>query len=121
MMAQQTRDADVTVFELDSEYDALDKARFQEFAEQLLAAAQRAEPPLIVLDFSQTRYVGSSFIETLVRAWKRLNERGGRLALCGVRDFCADVFRAARLDTIWPMAADRAAAIRAVRSPAGES
>jgi len=118
MMTEHTRHGDVTVFELGREYDALDVARFEPFAAELLAAAKSIEPPLLVLDFSHTTYIGSSFIETLVRAWKRLNERGGRMALCGVGGFCQDVLRATRLDSLWPICDDRDAAVALLQEPA---
>ncbi|MBX3412297.1 MAG: STAS domain-containing protein [Pirellulales bacterium] len=117
-MTQQTRQGDVTVFQLDREYDALDVARFEPFAAELLAAAKSANPPLLVLDFGHTAYIGSSFIEMLVRAWKRLNERGGRMALCGVAGFCQDVLRATQLDTLWPICDDRDAAVALLQEPA---
>jgi anti-anti-sigma factor len=117
-MTAPTRQGDVTIFELGREYDALDVAHFEPFAAELLAAAKSVNPPLLLLDFSHTSYIGSSFIEMLVRAWKRLNERGGRLALCGVSGFCQDVFVATRLDSLWPICDDRDTAIALLQEPA---
>jgi len=114
-MTSLVHDGDVTVFELDSEYDALDTARFDPFAAELQEAAKAIDPPLLVLDFGETAYIGSSFIELLIRTWKQLDARGGRMVLCGVSGFCADVLRAARLDTLWPICPDRSAAVALVR------
>jgi hypothetical protein len=54
----------------------------------------------------------------MIRTWKQLDARGGRLVLCGVSGFCADVLRAAKLDTLWPICPDRSSAIALVREAA---
>ncbi|HEY1603069.1 MAG TPA: STAS domain-containing protein [Pirellulales bacterium] len=100
-MVQIRRQRDVTVIALDAEYGALDQARFQDARDRLLAEAQSAEPPLVAIDLSKTSYMGSAFIEVLVRVCKRVNARNGRLVLCGVQPFCAEVLVTMRLDKIF--------------------
>jgi anti-sigma B factor antagonist len=116
-MTQVRRQKNVTVVELDAEYDALDQARFEHARELLLAEAQTVQPPLMALDLSKTAYMGSAFIEVIFRAWKRLRQRGGRLVLCGLQPFCADVLRATRLDTIFDSYANAEDAIAALNAP----
>jgi len=67
----------------------------------LLAEAVRAEPPRLLLDLSGTELIGSRFVELLVQTWKRLRQRGGIMALCGVQPFCSEVLRTTKLDTLW--------------------
>jgi anti-anti-sigma factor len=100
-MIQVRRLNNVTVIELDAEYDALDEARFDQARDLLLTEAQTAQPPLVALDLSRTAYIGSAFIEVMFRMGKRLRQRGGQLVLCGLQPFCAEVLRATRLDTMF--------------------
>ena len=71
-------------------------------------------PPVLIVDMSETTYVGSSFIELLVRAWKRLKHRNGMMALCALQPFCREIMKISRLDSIWPIYADRVEAKNAL-------
>ena len=115
-MAEVQRIQDVTVIELDAEYEAFDQARLQKIRELLLSQADTAEPPLVILDLSPTRYMGSAFIEVMFRTWKRVNERQGRLVLCGVQPFCAEVLRTTRLDSVVKSYENVAQAVAALQS-----
>ena len=105
---------EVTVVELGQRYESLDDDTLEELGGLLLTKAATADPPLMVLDLSRTTYIGSTFIELLVRAWKRLKERGGAMALCGVRPFCAEVLHTTQLDAIWGCYSSRDQAVRAL-------
>jgi anti-sigma B factor antagonist len=97
------RQEGVTIVRLGPSYDSLDDRALEEFGGMLLAEATYAEPPQLVLDFLQTTHIGSSFIELLVRAWKRLNQRNGTMVLCSVQPFCREVLQITRLDSLWTM------------------
>lgn len=101
----------VTIIVLGPRYESLNQAALIEFGGLLLDEAAHAQPPRLLLDFSQTAYIGSSFIELLVRAWKRLKQRGGDLMLCGLQPFCEEIMKVSRLDTLWPMYATREEAL----------
>lgn len=103
---------DITIVEVGPEYDSLDLAKINEFGGTLLSAVAQADPPKVLLDLSATNFIGSSFLGLLIRAWKRLRDRRGTLALCHVNDICGDVLRASKLDMIWQIFPDREAAIR---------
>jgi anti-anti-sigma factor len=112
-MTSLIREQDVTVLQLDASYASLDEEALEDLGEALLAEAAYAEPPRLLLDLSRTQFIGSRFIELLVRAWKRVRTRGGSMALCGVQPLCAEVLRVARLDTLWTSYATRGEAIGA--------
>ncbi len=101
-----------TIFELGEGYDSLDTDALDEAGGILLTHAATVEPPCILLDFSKTNFIGSTFIEIMVRTWKRLNERGGTLAVCGLQPFCVDVLRVTKLETLWPSYATREEALK---------
>ena len=104
----------VTVVALGPEYENLDEPLLDRLRSAILDAADRADPPRLLVDLSHTKFFGSSFIEILVEAWKRIRERGGVFSLCGVDMYCADVLRVTRLDQVWPMYPTRDEAVQAL-------
>ncbi len=114
------RQGDVTIVELGSAYDSLDDAALDELGDVLLTTATTVEPPRLVLDLSRTDFIGSLFIELLVRAWKRVTERGGSLVLCGAQPFCEEVLWISGLNTLWESHRNRDQAFKSLgRSTAG--
>jgi anti-anti-sigma factor len=106
-----------TVIELGTSYDSLDLDALNDIGSLLLTQAANAVPPRLVVDMSQTDFIGSTFIDLLVRTWQRLAERQGVMVLCGLQPFCADVLRAARLESVWPCYAARDEAVEALNAP----
>ena len=83
--------------------------------ESMIEIADDANPPVVVLDLSHTRFFGSSFIEVLFRLWTRLQARaGGTFAICGLTPHCQDVLKITHLDTLWRLFPDRDEAVRAL-------
>lgn len=81
----------------------------------LLGMAAEADPPLVVLDLSHTRFFGSSFIEVLFRLWTRQQARdGGAFAISGLTPYCLDVLKITHLDTLWRIFPNRDEAVRAL-------
>jgi anti-sigma B factor antagonist len=111
-MHRVTQEHGVTIIELGPSYAGLESDALRECGEILLSRAADVEPARLILDMSETTFVGSGFIELLVRAWKRIKRRDGMMALCGLQPFCQEVLQVSRLDTIWPIYADRAEAMR---------
>ncbi len=80
--------------------------------ETLLEIANEANPPLVVLDLSHTKFFGSSFIEVLFQLWTRLQARsGGGFSICGLTPHCLDVLKVTHLDTLWRLFPDREEAV----------
>ena len=104
----------VTVFHVDRQYDSLDEGKVGEFSALVMEAVERAQHPLLLLDLGDTTFIGSGFLGVLVRAWKRIRDRQGRMALCRVNPLCAEVLHASKLDTIWEIYPTRDEAQRAL-------
>lgn len=113
-MVQVSRQQNVTIVEAEGNYPSLAVERLEEMGRVLLGEATRAEPPLLILDLAATGFVGSSFIELMIRAMKRVRERGGAFALCQVQPFCLDILKTARLDQVFLRYATRDEAIAAM-------
>ncbi|MBS0205426.1 MAG: STAS domain-containing protein [Planctomycetes bacterium] len=98
----------------------LDEVGLEAIGNQLIAVAQDANPPLLVLDLTVTEFFGSSFIEILFRVWKRLNSRAdgnapaAKFAICGLQEHCREVMEVTHLDKLWPLYATRAEAVAGI-------
>ncbi len=99
----------------DSPWDGIEQVG-NEVLEQL---EQLAEPRLLV-DLSQMEYMGSAVVALLVRLWKAVNARGGRMVVVNTHDMVYEVLRLAGLTKIWTIVADRDQAIAALKSARAE-
>jgi anti-anti-sigma factor len=114
-MAVSCREDGVTIVEMDERYDALVEEPIEALSNLLLSEVDNAPGrPLLILDFSKTVYMCSRVLEVLVRTWKRLLERKGRMVLCSVHPFCAEVLQITHLNRIWEIQPDRKAALAAL-------
>lgn len=111
-----SREETVTVISLGPEYENLDDHLLDDLRDAILRATQDADPPLVVLDLSHTRFFGSAFIEILFRAWNRLNNvDGGRFVISGLTPYCREVIEVTQLDKLWEIYPTRNEALDAVR------
>lgn len=114
-MTNVLREEGLTIVELGASYDSLDEKVLEEIEKVLLGEASKTNPPWIILDMSNTTFIGSSFIGILIRTWKRVRERDGVMVLCGVQPFCRETLENTRLwGTLWqtyPTLADAVSAV----------
>jgi len=66
-------------------------------------SARTLEPPLLVLDLVNVRFIGSAFLGRCVLLQKALRARQGELALCGLNRFGSTAFSIAGLDQVIPL------------------
>ena len=71
-------------------------------------------PTNLVIDLGCGEYLGTAMLGAIVKLWKRVSQRGGRLALCNVSDNVAQVLRVTKLHTIWPIYGTRDQALSAI-------
>jgi anti-sigma B factor antagonist len=110
------REEGVTVVTLGPEYESLEETELETLKGTLLEVAEKADPPLVVLDLSHLRFFGSALIEALFRAWNTLKARpGGRLSLCGLTSYCREVVEITHLDQLWSIYETRAEAVQALK------
>jgi anti-anti-sigma factor len=86
--------------------------------EELTAVVARHGVNRVVLDLSECRYVSSIAFWPLLALRRKLNDEGGRLILCGLKDAVLEVFTMTKmvssegnLDAPFEMAPDREAAV----------
>lgn len=81
----------------------------------LLAMLADAAVRHVVVDFREVDYFGSAMLETMLTLWRQARGRGGRLAVCHLSNAARELLATVKFDTLWPIAADRDEALRAVR------
>lgn len=71
-----------------------------------------------VVDLEHVAYFGTSMLEVMHAVWRRLRDRGGRLAVCNVSGVGREVLRISRFDTLWEVYDTRPEAMTAVAGKA---
>ncbi|HEY2252744.1 MAG TPA: STAS domain-containing protein [Planctomycetaceae bacterium] len=84
--------------------------------QELLEYINRSDPvpTNLVIDLALGECLGTAILGAIVKLWKRISQRGGRLALCNVSDNVIDVLRVTKLHAIWPIYPSRDQALAAI-------
>lgn len=93
---------DTMVFHLQGR---LDSSATDEFEEKVMASLAQGIRHL-VLDFTELEYINSAGLRVLVMSHQRLNPNGGRLMICGTRDYIAEIFTISGYDQVFAMYPD---------------
>jgi len=89
----------------------LDMTEIQQIGERLDALVEKLAAPKLVLDFEGVRFLSSQTLGVLINLRKKVQDRGGKLALCGLRPELARVFKITNLDRMFSFHDARAAAL----------
>lgn len=90
----------------------VDLHRSPSLRDQLRKAAAK-RPKRLVVDLSAVPYMDSSGVATLVEAMQITRKQSTALALCGLQDRVRSIFEIARLDMVFRIYPDAAAALQA--------
>ncbi len=82
--------------------------------QDLLDFLNRSASANLVIDLAHGDYLGTSMLGAFVKLWKRVSQRGGRLALCNVSESVIQVLRVTKLQAVWPIYSSREQALAAV-------
>jgi anti-sigma B factor antagonist len=95
------------ILALEGEIDLHRSPQVKELLEPLVAQ----KVPRILLDFSAVTYIDSSGLATIIETLQRIQSYGGKFAMFGLRDSVRSIFEIARLDQIFRIFPDEAAAV----------
>lgn len=110
----EIREGKVTIVVFGSALKQLDEANITDVSRKLVDIAEKLPHPCLVLDMSSTEFFGSSFIEALFRAWKKLNTKpNAKFAIAGLQPYCREVLEVTHLDKLWNLFDTPAAAVAA--------
>jgi anti-sigma B factor antagonist len=87
----------------------IDYHRSPEMRSQMLAVIA-ARPKRLVIDMTAVPYMDSSGVATLVETLTAINRAGGKLVLCGLQPKVRSIFQIAKLDSVFKIVPDAAAA-----------
>ncbi len=82
--------------------------------QDLLDFLTRSASANLVIDLANGDYLGTSMLGAFVKLWKRVSQRGGRLALCNVSEGVVQVLRMTKLQAVWPIYSSREQALIAI-------
>ncbi len=95
------------ILALDGEVDLHRSPEVKQTLEPLIAK----KVPRILVDFSAVTYIDSSGLATMIETLQRIQSYGGKFAMFGLRESVRAVFEIARLDQIFRLFPDEAAAV----------
>jgi anti-sigma B factor antagonist len=86
------------------EFENLDEQLLDAIRDDLLEKAYAADPPRVVVDLTNVKFFGSSFIEILFRIWNKINGlEDGRFGIAGLSKYCTEVLQVTQLDKLWKL------------------
>lgn len=91
-------EAGVTVIRLERDYGSTQFLKLVRLETQLHSALD-ASPRALLLDLSDTAFIGAAFLSVLIRCCTRSTILSCRFALCGIQNFPADVVSITHLST----------------------
>jgi anti-sigma B factor antagonist len=78
-----------------------------------LAAMIKKKPAKVVVDLAKVTYIDSSGLAVLIEAMQKVGAYGGKFALAGLQESVQPIFEIARLDQVFRIFPDNAAALAA--------
>lgn len=91
------------------------EAEIDKEASELLEMINQARGLAVLIDLGGSDYLGTAMLGAVVRLWKRISQRGGRLAICRISAPVHDMLRITKLHTVWPIFDTREAALQTLR------
>jgi len=67
---------------------------------EVMRVLESRERPRVVVDFRDHEYFGSAMLETLLRIWRAVRDRSGRIAVCGVSRFGHELLGVSHFDKL---------------------
>lgn len=87
----------------------------------VLRQIDRMPSPRLIVDLSSLRYMGSAMVALVVRVWKAVSARDGRMVVVNDNEMVQEVLRIAGLEQVWTVVPNRSQAVEqlGVRRRAG--
>lgn len=91
----------------------LDEGEIEKLAREVLSEIDKSTEEKVVLDFQPVQFMSSSMLGKLVMIHKKCKEFKVKLKLCSISPDIREVFKISRLDKLFDIEADEAAARKA--------
>lgn len=96
----------------------LDEGNIQEMGQELFALVEEEKRGKILLNFSQVDFLSSAALGKLITLDKKVKSHTGKLKLSNIRPEIYEVFAITRLNKLFDIRDDEAAALAALQSEA---
>jgi anti-anti-sigma factor len=106
--------ADVLVISVKGNVESVAWDLLEQAAEVILAPIADRAAPVVVFDLTDVNFMGSAFLQLLLRCHTIVKTRGGELVLCGVNEHARELLSITALDTLWAIYDTRDHALEAV-------
>lgn len=100
MDSTSVQESEVTVIRLEQDYRSTQFLKLTRLDAKLHSALE-VLPKALLLDLSDTTYIGAGFLSVLIRCRAGATSINCRFALCGLTGFAAEVVAFTRLNSIW--------------------
>lgn len=94
----------------------LDEANIQKLGEELYQLVEEEARKKLLLNFSHVDFLSSAALGKLITLEKKTKLSGGKLKLCNIRPEIYEVFAITRLNKVFDIRDDEAAALKAFQS-----
>ena len=91
----------------------LDETQLEQVAQEMLAVIEKTSEEKVILDFAPVEFMPSSMLGKLVMISKKCKEYKVKLKLSGLSTDIREVFKISRLDKVFSIEKDEAAARKA--------
>lgn len=88
---------------------------------QILQALQPVKNPLVLVDLSPLDYMGSASLALVVRVYKAVTERQGRMIVANQHPLVGELIQKAGLDKVWELVGTRDEGLKRLGIPLTES
>lgn len=109
-------DRDILILTAISELGSLHESEIENETEDIVRLLSSSAVKKLVIDLAGREYLGSAMLGAIVRLWKAVATRGGRMAMCRVSERASEIMRISKLRAVWPIQATREEALYAVQS-----
>lgn len=97
-------------------------SEIEQLGNEVLGQIQERRSPVCIIDLSGLNYMGSSMVALMVRIWKEVKSRNGRLVIVATHPVVRETISLAGLDKIWEIHGRMDTACRSLRvTPASAS
>lgn len=111
--------ASYVILTLRQELNDVQWAQIEQVGTEVLQDLQERRSPACLIDLSPMHYMGSAMVALIVRIWKAVNERGGRVVIVVNDDMVLKVICLAGLDKVWTIVSSRDDGLRLLGARAG--
>lgn len=88
----------------------LDETKLEELGRELIEALNKTSEERVILDFRNVKFMSSSMLGKLVQVHKKAGEFKVKMKLCSIDPEIRQVFKITRLDKLFEIESDEAAA-----------